>query len=278
MSELIEQLVSALQQPRELERKPGQEPLAIIPDNMTLVDLEKFDAHPSRVRQHVSLTSIAKFTQLVNRFKNDLSIVFIAPDLKSLGSGGKPLATAIIDYHSTDKPEWGSNRICLEARPSLAYQKLMDLDNKLMDQPDFAKALEEIARFSNTHAQADLLEIAQTMRLTSKGEFKNYDDEITGSLDIRYDVAVSATAGVERKLTVPTEIGFKVSLIDGLDAVVVPVKLLYRTPAGPGQKVQMGIKIIDRTWIEEAAIAGVTQLIEDETALEAYPGTFRLGE
>lgn len=278
MSELIDTLLSALQKPTELPREVGQKPLAIIPDNMTLVDLEKFDANPSRIHQHISLTSIAKFTQLVNRFKNELSIVFIAPDLKSLGRDGKPLATAIIDYHATDKPEWGNNRICLEARPSLAYQKLMDLDNKLMDQPDFAKALEEIARFSNTHAQADLLEIAQTMRLTSKGEFKNYDDEITGSLDIRYDVAVSATAGVERKLTVPTEIGFKVALIDGLEAVVVPVKLLYRTPAGPGQKVQMGIKIIDRTWIEEAAITGVTQLIEDETLLEAYPGTFRLGE
>ena len=278
--DLIEQLTALVQKPTELKREEGQTPLAVIPDNMTLVDLEKHDANPSRIRQSVSLTSIGKFVQLVNRFSNEHSIVFIAPDLKSLGGGaGKPLATAVIDYHRTGAPEWGSNRISLEARASLAYQKLMELDGKLMDQPDFAKSLEELARFSHTHAQADLLEIAQTMRLTSKGEFKNYDDEVSGSVDIRYDLQVQASAGTtERKLSVPTEIGFSVSLIEGLPAAVVPVKLLYRTPASPGQKVQMGIKIIDRTWIEEAAIAGVTERIETETNLEAYPGTFRLGE
>lgn len=274
---LIGQLMSALQNqgPQLLERNGAAGPLGVIPDGMNVVDLEKYAASPTSIRQTVELHNLEDFTSLVNRFKNDASIIFVSPNLKSLAGGGT-LATAVIDYHGKDAPAWGNNTITLKARASLAYEKLMALDGKLLPQPDFAVAIEDVSAFASSIPRADLLEIAQTLRLTSKGDFSNFNDEASGSVDFRYNLQVNASAGtsVERKLTVPAQVSFKVAVLDGLDPVDVPVKLLYRTPNSTNDKVQMGFKILDRAWIEDAALQQVASTISEGTKLEAFKGGF----
>lgn len=272
---LVGQLISALQNhgPQILQRSGAAGPLAVVPDNMGVVDLEQYGIAPTSIRQSVELHNLEDFTSLVNRFKNDASIIFVSPNLKSLAGGGT-LATAVIDYHGKDAPAWGNNTITLKARASLAYEKLMDLDGKLMPQPDFAVAIEDVSAFASSIARADLLEVAQTLRLTSKGDFSNFNDEASGSVDFRYNLQVNASAGtsVERKLTVPAQVTFKVAVLDGLDAVDVPVKLLYRTPNNPSDKVQMGFKILDRAWIEDAALQQVAATVSEGTGLNAFKG------
>lgn len=274
---LIGQLISALQNqgPQILKRDGAAGPLAVVPDNMGVVDLEKYGIAPTAIRQSVELHNLEDFTSLVNRFKNDASIIFVSPNLKSLAGGGT-LATAVIDYHGKDAPAWGNNTITLKARASLAYEKLMALDGKLLPQPDFAVAIEDVSAFASSIPRADLLEIAQTLRLTSKGDFSNFNDEASGSVDFRYNLQVNASAGtsVERKLTVPAQVSFKVAVLDGLDPVDVPVKLLYRTPNSTNDKVQMGFKILDRAWIEDAALQQVASTISEGTKLEAFKGGF----
>ena len=274
---LIGQLISALQNqgPQILKRDGAAGPLAVVPDNMGVVDLEKYGIAPTAIRQSVELHNLEDFTSLVNRFKNDASIIFVSPNLKSLAGGGT-LATSVIDYHGKDAPAWGNNTITLKARASLAYEKLMALDGKLLPQPDFAVAIEDVSAFASSIPRADLLEIAQTLRLTSKGDFSNFNDEASGSVDFRYNLQVNASAGtsVERKLTVPAQVSFKVAVLDGLDPVDVPVKLLYRTPNSTNDKVQMGFKILDRAWIEDAALQQVASTISEGTKLEAFKGGF----
>jgi uncharacterized protein YfdQ (DUF2303 family) len=274
---LIGQLISALQNqgPQILKRDGAAGPLAVVPDNMGVVDLEKYGIAPTAIRQSVELHNLEDFTSLVNRFKNDASIIFVSPNLKSLAGGGT-LATAVIDYHGKDAPAWGNNTITLKARASLAYEKLMALDGKLLPQPDFAVAIEDVSAFASSIPRADILEIAQTLRLTSKGDFSNFNDEASGSVDFRYNLQVNASAGtsVERKLTVPAQVSFKVAVLDGLDPVDVPVKLLYRTPNSTNDKVQMGFKILDRAWIEDAALQQVASTISEGTKLEAFKGGF----
>lgn len=274
---LLGQLITALnnQGPQILQRDGAAGPLAVVPDSMGVVDLEKYGIAPTSIRQSVELHNLEDFTSLVNRFKNDASIIFVSPNLKSLAGGGT-LATAVIDYHGKDAPAWGNNTITLKARASLAYEKLMALDGKLLPQPEFAVAIEDVSAFASSIARADLLEIAQTLRLTSKGDFSNFNDEASGSVDFRYNLQVNASAGtsVERKLTVPAQVSFNVAVLDGLDPVDIPVKLLYRTPNSTNDKVQMGFKILDRAWIEDAALQQVASAISEGTKLEAFKGGF----
>lgn len=275
---------------RVLDDVPGvSAPLAVAPDDFKVHDLEAFAERPTRIRETVVLTGLTSFIPYVNRFKNHSSTIFVVPDLSQL-SKSSTLATAVIDYHlakplqlvdGSGPPEvlapgarWGSHKVTLKASPSLAYAKLLEIDSKLMAQDEFARWVEGMARFATSHAAADLIELARTLQLTSKGAFKTFDDDFSGSVGFVYDVQVRADAGsAERRLTVPQEIVFQVALIDGLDEVPVPVKFLYRVPAEVGGKVQVGIKIIDRLWLEKAAIDTVAAKLHADTELDVFVGS-----
>ena len=93
-------------------------------------------------------------------------------------------------------------------------------------------------------------------------------------MDFKFDLQVRASAGTqERKLTVPSHLGFHVPLIDGMAPTDVQAKFLYRVPDGPGGKVQLGIRIVDRPWLEDAAIRDVAAVVAEETGLPVYVGT-----
>ena len=220
MKDIIAALLGALAQPQLIAHE-GKE-LAALPPNWSTHDLESLRAHPDRVNATINTNGMDSFTAYVNRFKDGTSSVFVNPNLTQLQSGST-LATAYLDYHTEEgsnggaEASWLGHTATLFARPSLPYAKLLNLDGKMLDQPSFAQALEDIARFSNTHAAGDLLDIARTISLTSKGDFKSFEDEFSGSVDFKFDLAVRASAGTqERRLSVPSHIGFEIPLIDGL--------------------------------------------------------------
>lgn len=256
---------------------------AVLHEDQKVHDLEHLSPRPARIRQHFAAAGIDAFTGYVNRYKDPNSTIFITPTLTSLANGAV-LATAVLDYHESKpqpaeggalphEPRWGEHTASLSARPSLPYAKLLALDGKFMDQPQFAQALEDIARFASSHSQADLVETARTISLTSKGDFKSFEDELSGSVDFKFDVRVGATAGTaERKLSVPANINFDIPLIDGLPPVTVITKFKYRTPQNPGDKVTLGIQIVDRVWLEDAAIAEAKGKLADATGLPVYVG------
>ncbi|HEY3434289.1 MAG TPA: DUF2303 family protein [Solirubrobacterales bacterium] len=276
LKEIIASLLGLVVKP-EVVSIDGRDVL-LAPDNWGIHSLEEYRDGPDRVSNTITMTGMESFNDYVNRFKLPASTVFIAPNLAGLASNAT-LATAIIDYHENDgnnpaDAKHLSHRALLQARPSIAYGKLLALDGKLLAQDEFARALEDIARFSSSHAAADLLEIARTLSLTSKGDFKSFEEEFSGSVDFKFDLQVRANAGTqERKLSVPSHIGFFVPLIEGMSDVSVQVKFLYRVPDGPGGKVQLGIKIVDRVWLEDNAIRDAADFIREKTDLPVYVGT-----
>lgn len=254
---------------------PGAVPFAIAPDSFSITDIERFAEAPTRIRQSVVIYGAADFCSYVNRFKNEGSTVFVSPSLKSLAAGSI-VANAVLDYHDKNAPAHGSHLARLAARPSLGYEKLMKLDGQVMDQGEFARSLEEVLRFAVSHPAADLLEMARTLSLASKGEFRNVEDEISGSVDFLFNMAVTASAGTAgKKITVPTEIVFNVALIEGMQEEPVAVKFLYRTPGEQGGKVQCGIKIIDRAFLEEQALRGVAAYVYQETGIDVFVGELK---
>ena len=279
LNQLLPALIALIgAQPADLSKR-----VLVAHEDQKLLDLEHLSERPARIRQHFAAAGIDAFTGYVNRFKDPNSTIFITPTLTSLANGAV-LATAVLDYHESSaqpaeggalphEPRWGQHTASLAARPSLPYAKLLALDGKFMDQPQFAQALEDIARFASSHSQADLVETARTISLTSKGDFKSFEDELSGSVDFKFDVRVGATAGTaERKLTVPSTIDFTIPLIDGLDPVVITTKFKYRVPESPGAKVTLGIQIVDRVWLEDAAIAEAKGKLADATKLPVYVG------
>lgn len=276
MENLLKLLIASLAQPLTIKRDDVE--FTALPPGWQPVQQHDLRTRPERVNTDVTLLGIPSFNAYVNRFKNEDSTIFVTPNLSKLADN-MTLATAHLEYHedgagvSSAAPAFLTHNARLTARPSLVYAKLLGLDGRLLDQPTFAQALEDIARYSSSHAAADLLEVARTINLTSKGDFKNYEDDFSGSTEFRFDLRVAANAGTqERKLIVPSVIEFRCPLIDGLSDEVVSAKFMYRVPNGPEGKVQLGIKIVDRAYLEEKAIGEAANAIAEATNLPVYVG------
>lgn len=278
--------------------------LVVIHNDYNLLDTEQFNTRPDEIRTSLTLQGIPSFVTYVNRFKDDDSTIFVSPDISSLGKG-QVLATAVLDYHEsagrplpvpvtpegeviegeaslgtlpmTNAPRWGRHTVALSARPGLVYEKLCKAHSHgVMDQPEFAKLIDELARHAVGIPAADLKEIARTLALTSKGDFKTADDDVSGSVDLVYNVQVQASAGTaDRRLSVPLEITFAASLIDGQAPVHVACKLKYRVPEQAGAKIRLGLEILDKDWLESESIKEVTEDLSRQTGLPAYVGTYK---
>jgi uncharacterized protein YfdQ (DUF2303 family) len=250
-------------------------PAVALPEGWKVESLEKLANAPSRVRQRVTVNRIADFVAYVQRYKETASLLVFASELTL----GKPLAEAHIDYHYRDAlthATWNDHRAVFLPLPSLPYQMLTALDGKLMAQADFALAIRDLSRFVEAPTAADLLEVVRTLTLTSKGDFQSYDDDLTGSVSMRFDLQVAANAGTQqRKLDVPRELQFRMPMLDGpgLEASLIRAELLYRIPRGAGEKVQLGIRLPDRRWLERDLIEALATGVREETGLLTVVGT-----
>lgn len=252
----------------------GGRPLAVVPDGYKLTDLEQFGDTPHRTRREANMSDARSFFEYIERFKDGASVVFVSPSIENIGSRSV-IATAILDYDQADVPGWGQHRVNLLAKPSIAYATLQSLHNKLIAQPDFAKIIKELARFASAPMPADMLEIAQNLVLSAKGDFMNISDEISGSLNLSYKVKVTAAVNSpteQRALLVPEFFEFEMPLLEGGEPQPICCEFMFRTPESAEAKLNLGLRIVDKAYIEKDALDAVVAGIRDNTGLPVYLG------
>jgi len=260
---------------------------ASLPDGVTLESLAPFREYPERIKQTVIVDSASDFCAYVNRFKNADSTIFINPQI---GDFGSDLARCVIDYHNaprmTPPPEslsgdaqarWNEHQCVLRVVPSPEYALLLAFHKAgVMDQFAFAQKLQDAARFITSHSAAEILEIARTISLTSKGSFKTFEDDFSGSVDFKYDLQVSASAGsTEKRLQVPREVTFHCPILLGGALIEIRAELIYRVPPSAAEKVQLGLRLPDKAWMEREAIMAVSDELHTQTELQTLVGTFK---
>lgn len=252
----------------------GGRPLAVVPEGYKLTDLEQFGDIPHRTRREANMSDARSFYEYIERFKDSASVVFVSPSIENIGRNSV-IATAIIDYDQADVPGWGQHRVNLLAKPSIAYATLQSLHNKLIAQPDFARIIKELARFATSPQPADMLEISQNLVLSAKGDFMNISDEISGSLNLSYKVKVTAAVNSpteQRALLVPEFFDFQMPLLEGADAQPIRCEFMYRVPESAEAKLNLGLRIVDKAYIEKDALDAVVAGIRDATQLPVYLG------
>lgn len=262
----------------QVHEAAGVNPVLVRHDNTTIESLEPYAERPYRQRGKAVLRGLDSFIGYVDRHKTGDSAIFITPDLSSLKKGAQ-LATAIFNYHGsndTNHADWCDFTAALTAVPSLPYALLLEMhDAGLCEQPAFARSLERIARFCTSHSQGEIVEIARTLVLASKGDFASIDDDFSGSLDLRFNVQVRASAGTQtQKLDVPTHIRFIIPLLDGATPTEIVCRLKYRVPDHAGGKLSLGLEIEDRHWIEDACVQQVASAIGEKSGVQTFLGTF----
>lgn len=249
-------------------------PLAAVPTGVSIDSLERFAEAPRHISGEVQLHRYADFIDYCKAFGNTASRVFVQPSFTF--KDANVLATAVLDYPKPGEPSWSMHTVKLMVKAALEYKLLTALeDHGLMPQPDFALALRDIAQYCTSHKAADLIEIARTLTLQSKGEFANVEDSISGSVRFGYEVVVSASAQSTemKKVEVPTELTFFLPVLLGGLKYGITVELLYRVPASKDQKVQMGIRIPERQFLENRVLNETADKIGEDTGFPVVIGT-----
>lgn len=125
-----------------------------------IVDLEKHQKAPNRIKHAVTLTSESAFVEYVKRFIRPETTVFI----------GANSFNAVLDYHDRDRlsasadgpkadsPSWCEHKATYSPAFSFQWKAWLELNKKPLSQVEFAQFLEERLDDIHTPAPAKVLE------------------------------------------------------------------------------------------------------------------------
>lgn len=253
---------------------PTQVPLLAVPDGVKIspIDEKLLDA-PLRTRGTTRLHEYGAFTAYVNKYKGADAMVFVSPSI-AFTSGGV-LANAVLDFPGRTEPSWSTHTAELVVEPSLEYKLLTSLDGKLLEQDEFSRLLLKVSKFCTTMSSADLLEMAQKLTLTSKGQFRSINDDLSGSINLAYDVQVNAKVDstTTKTLEVPQHIGFNLPMLLGGEPVSLVADFKYRLPEEAGGKIKLGIALPDRQYVERDVLEALVAQLSGDTSLPVAVGT-----
>jgi hypothetical protein len=138
---------------------------------------------PRRVNSDITMTCLTSFIEYVNRHKESSTIIRFSTD-----SHGSVEVLAIIDFHAspvygkdededellnTNTPKWGSHKVRFFTEATPAWQEWQRASGKFVSQSEFADFIYQNMKEVVQPNGADLLEIVQTLKATSKGEFRD---------------------------------------------------------------------------------------------------------
>ncbi|WP_405543982.1 YfdQ family protein [Streptomyces phaeochromogenes] len=168
--------------------------------------------------------------------------------------------TAVLDAHAEDEPGFAEHRLVLALRRTKAWQEWTDLDGKLVDQERFANFLEDHLPNLVEPDAATMLEIAQSIKATTKAEFQSSTRLQSGERKFAYVEDTKATAGGKGDIAIPETFKIAVPPFEGADAYSMTCRFKYRLDRN---QLTLGFKLEQPEERAKAAFADVLKAIAD---------------
>ena len=127
------------------------------------------------------------------------------------------------------------DRALLKLEPHEDLIALITLSGELLPQEQFGDKLEELIHLVVDPDQADLLEIIDSVRMTTGSTFEQAIDRSNGEQTLSYREDNQVTAGRASNLTVPKTITFGVPFFEGADDVAYELTAWFRLRVINGQ-------------------------------------------
>lgn len=138
----------------------------------------------------------------------------------------------VFDDNGREFSGYQQHRAVLQLTETPEWKHWASNDGKLLAQEDFALHIEEgLAEIEQPDA-ADMLEMAQSFRLTNNASFRTAKRLSSGEQQFLYDETVEAKAGKSGELTVPATFILLVAPFVGEEERQVVAKLRYRMSGG----------------------------------------------
>lgn len=198
----------------------------------------------------------------VPSFLAELDRYNLLPEISTLwGDETKGQVKAIYNDHSNDSSGLRDNRLRLELRPDADWVAWHQLSGKYLPQMEFGDTVEELLHTVTEPAQADLMEVIDSVRASTKGTFESTIVRATGGQKVDYKLDVTATAGRSASLEVPKTIELALRPWEGMsDTYKVSAWFRLRVDSG---HLLLTIKLRPTRNVLRAAWSDVVSQIED---------------
>lgn len=261
-------LEAGIQHPVVVELSPESK-VAIIPHDMQLVDITKYLPPPKRVKQAVTLLTVKSFLDYVERYAYDRTAIF-ANEVEASYE-------AIIDYHFSDaldgedEARGECDHVARYKCPlSEQWQAWKKKDGQWFTQTDFAEFLETRLRDITDPAGAQFLELALDLQVHKSADFASEVNRENGQVRFRYEETVRGNKKAG-DLAIPAR--FKIQVPVFVDGTVYEIEARFRYTMDGG-KLTLGYQLLRPTEVWQAAVKGVTALIQaGATDIALYAGT-----
>jgi uncharacterized protein YfdQ (DUF2303 family) len=178
--------------------------------------------------------------------------------------------TAVLDAHASDEPGFGEHRLHLALRKTKAWEEWLALDGKLVDQDRFANFLEDHLHNLVEPDAATMLEIAQSIKATTKNEFQSSSRLQSGERKFSYIEDTKASAGAKGDIAIPEIFKIAVPPFEGADAYSMTARFKYRIDRG---QLTLGFKLEQPEERAKAAFADVLAAIAEGVETPILNGT-----
>lgn len=199
----------------------------------------------------------------VPSFLAELDRYSLQPELSTLwGDETKGRVEAIYNDHNVDGAGLRDNRLRLELRADQDWVAWHQLSGKYLPQIEFGDAVEELLHTVVDPDQADLVEVIDSIRATSKGVFESAVDRSNGSQALEYRMETTATAGAAgraSRLEIPKTVTLAIRPWEGLDTYRVEGWFRFNPDGG---RLSLAIKLKPTRNVLRAAWADVIEQIE----------------
>lgn len=221
-------------------------PVVMVPPGASLAFKPELMDSPSRIERTTTLHTVDSFLSYYNSFAAMASVIFC--DLVAAKF------TAIIDYHSADRPDWCKHVAQYDCPITIEWARWIAQNEKWMTQTEFALFIEQNINDVAEPAGAELLEIATTLEANNAVIFRSGIRLDNGQHQITYSENIEGKAGDRGQFRIPQKIKLGVRLFQGGTAYAIEAAFRYRIKEGV---LAMRYDLLQPHTIHEDAVTGI---------------------
>ena len=266
---VVERLVRQTQPLLTIDNNSDIPPLAVVPPGCVIESLEHFLPRPLRIKAAPAFEDIRGFCVYINEFKGAATRMWV----KAVPGGA--IFLAIIDHHT--KEEEGDKLVAgwcnHSARFNLKYSPEWNLwkgmSGKWVGQLEMAEFIQDNIRDVANPPGAEMLELTQTLRVTTNVEFDAQHLLKNGQVKLNYAENVVAKAGVG-EMVMPETFDLGIPVFEHQSRFKITCKLRFRVES---KKLTMRIDIPGLHAILKEVLEAVVEDVEDNTGLHPMWGS-----
>ncbi|WP_211828702.1 DUF2303 family protein [Kistimonas asteriae] len=264
----IEQIQKSANIPALLQQVNDRHPeatVAVLPDNFTIADLERYMPYRNSYRASMSTDSMADFVEYASEFQQEGSHCYISTDSMK--------AEIVFDLGTLGQPGHQRHKASLSLTRTAAYRALMQINGERVDQKKLAEWIEDWAENIKAHDTAGDSMSAKTaaaaIRRMTIEQVRKVESEVQD-----YSANMSAMERIEAKSkdTMPAGFVFTCTPYNSLGEYSFEVRISVLTGA---EKPMLSLRIRQFELAQESMTKEFKELLVSELSgghIETYIG------